>query len=73
MIAALVEIVVLVVGEVDCVENQIVVNVPIKCAIIKGGKYKLVLATQYFFCLTVRHIKITPGKTLPGVIAHLPS
>ena len=39
--------VVLVVGEADRIENQMVVNMPL---INMGGKYKLVLATQYFFC-----------------------
>ena len=39
--------VVLVVGEADRIENQMVVNMPL---VNMGGKYKLVLATQYFFC-----------------------
>ena len=39
--------VVLVVGEADRIENQMVVNMSL---INMGGKYKLVLATQYFFC-----------------------
>lgn len=47
MVAALVRVVVLVVGEADRIENQMVVNMPL---INMGGKYKLVLATQYFFC-----------------------
>ena len=47
MIAALVGMVVLVVGEADRIENQMVVNMPL---INMGGKYKLVLTTQYFFC-----------------------
>ncbi len=36
-----------VVGEADRIENQMVVNMPL---VNMGGKYKLVLATQYFFC-----------------------
>lgn len=47
VIVALVEMVVLVVGGTDHIENQIVVNMPL---INVGGKYKLVLATQYFLC-----------------------
>ena len=47
MVAALVGMVVLVVGEADRIENQMVVNMPL---VNMGGKYKLVLATQYFFC-----------------------
>ena len=39
--------VVLVVGETGRIENQMVVNMPL---VDMGGKYKLVLATQYFFC-----------------------
>ena len=37
----------LVVGEADRIEDQMIVNMPF---INMGGKYKLVLATQYFFC-----------------------
>ena len=47
MIAALVGMIVLVVGEADRIENQMIVNMAL---INMGGKYKLVLATQYFFC-----------------------
>lgn len=47
VIAALVGMVVFVVGETDRIENQMVVNIPL---VNMGGKYKLVLATQYFFC-----------------------
>lgn len=47
VIAALVGMVVLVVGEADRIKNQMVVNMPL---VNMGGKYKLVLATQYFFC-----------------------
>ena len=47
VIAAFVGMVVLVVGEAARIENQMVVNMPL---INVGGKYKLVLATQYFFC-----------------------
>lgn len=47
VIAAFVGMVVLVVGEADRIENQMVVNMPL---VNMGGKYKLVLATQYFFC-----------------------
>ena len=36
-----------VVGEADRIENQMVVNMSL---VNMGGKYKLVLATQYFFC-----------------------
>ncbi len=44
MITALVGMVVLLVGEADHIENQMVVNINI-------GKYKLLLTTQYFFYL----------------------
>ena len=37
----------LMVGEADHIENQMVVNMSL---VNMGGKYKLVLATQYFFC-----------------------
>ena len=47
VIAALLRMVVLLVGEADRIENQMVVNMPL---INVGGKYRLVLATQYFFC-----------------------
>ncbi len=47
VIAALVGMVVLVVGEADRIENQMIVNMSL---VNVGGKYKLVLATQYFFC-----------------------
>ena len=47
VIAALVGMIVLVVGKADRMENQMVVNMPL---VDMGGKYKLVLATQYFFC-----------------------
>ena len=47
MVATLVRMVVLVVGEADRIENQMIMNMPL---INMGGKYKLVLATQYFFC-----------------------
>ena len=47
VIAALVGMVVLVVGEADRIKNQMVVNMS---PVNMGGKYKLVLATQYFFC-----------------------
>ena len=46
VIATLVGMIELVVGEADCIENQIIVNISL---IDMGGKYKLVLATQYFF------------------------
>lgn len=46
MIAVFVGMVVLVVDEPDRIKNQRVVNMPL---INMGGKYKLVLATQYFF------------------------
>ena len=39
---------VFVVGETDRIENQMVVNMSL---VNMGGKYKLVLATQYFFRL----------------------
>lgn len=35
------------VGEADRIKNQMVMNMSL---INMGGKYKLVLATQYFFC-----------------------
>ena len=47
VIAALVGMVVLVVGEADRIEDQIIMNMSF---INMGGKYKLVLTTQYFFC-----------------------
>ena len=47
VIAALIGMVVLVVGEADRIENQMVVNMSL---INMGGEHKLVLATQYFFC-----------------------
>ena len=47
MITVLVGMVVLVVGEADRIEDQIIMNMSF---INMGGKYKLVLATQYFFC-----------------------
>ena len=47
VIAALVGMVMLMVGEADRIKNQMVVNMPL---INMGGKYKLVLSTQYFFC-----------------------
>ena len=47
VIAALVGMVVFVVGEADRIENQMVVNMSL---VNMGGKYKLVLTTQYFFC-----------------------
>ena len=39
--------VVLMVGEADRIEDQMIMNMSL---INMGGKYKLVLATQYFFC-----------------------
>ena len=47
MITVLVGMVVLVVGEADRIEDQIIMNMSF---INMGGKYKLVLTTQYFFC-----------------------
>ena len=47
VIAAFVGMVVLVVGEADRIKNQMVVNMSL---VNMGGKYKLVLTTQYFFC-----------------------
>ena len=47
MVATLVEMVVLVADEADCIENQMVVNISL---VNMGGKYRLVLTTQYFFC-----------------------
>ena len=47
VIAALVGMVVLVILKTDCIENQVVMNVIL---VYVGGEYKLVLATQYFFC-----------------------
>ena len=43
---ALVGVVVLVVGKADRIEDQVVVNMSL---VNMGGKYKLVLATRYFF------------------------
>ena len=47
VIAALVGVVVLVVGEANRIENQMVVNILLGNM---GGEYKLVLAAHYFFC-----------------------
>ena len=47
VIAPLVGMVVLVIRETDRIEKQVVMNVTF---VNMGGKYKLVLATQYFFC-----------------------
>ena len=47
VIAALVGMVMLVVAEADRIEDQMIMNMPL---VNMGGKYKLVLATQYFFC-----------------------
>ena len=47
VIAPLVGVVVPVVLKADRIEDQMVVNMPL---VNMGGKYKLVLATQYFFC-----------------------
>lgn len=47
VIATLIGMVVLMVGEADRIEDQMIMNMPL---INMGGKYKLVLATQYFFC-----------------------
>ena len=54
--------VVLVVGEADRIENQMVVNMPL---INMGGKYKLVLATQYFFCQLHPNLMGFLGRDLP--------
>lgn len=47
VITAFVGMVVLVILKTDCIENQMVMNM---IFINMGGKYKLVLSTQYFFC-----------------------
>ena len=47
VIAPLIGAIVLVVLKADRIENQVVMNMPL---VNMGGKYKLVLATQYFFC-----------------------
>ena len=52
----------LVVGEADRIENQMVVNMPL---VKMGGKYKLVLATQYFFCKLHPNLMGFLGGNLP--------
>ena len=47
VITPLVGVVVLVIREADRIENQVVMNM---IFVNMGGKYKLVLATQNFFC-----------------------
>ena len=47
VVAAFAGMVVLVVGETDRIENQMVVNMLL---VDMGGKYKFVLTTHYFFC-----------------------
>lgn len=54
--------IVLVVGEADRIENQMVVNMPL---VNMGGKYKLVLATQYFFCKLHTNLMGFLGGDLP--------
>ena len=62
MVAALVGMVVLVVGEADRIENQMVVNMPL---VDMGSKYKLVLTTQYFFCQLHPNLMGFLGGDLP--------
>ena len=62
MIAVLVGMVVLVIGEADRIENQMVVNMSL---VNMGGKYKLVLATQYFFCQLHPNLMGFLGGDLP--------
>ena len=50
--------VVLVVGEADRIENQMVMNMSL---INMGGKYKLVLATQYLAPLGMNKPLVLPG------------
>lgn len=52
----------LIVGEADRIENQMVVNISL---VNMGGKYKLVLATQYFFCQMHPNLMGFLGGELP--------
>ena len=47
MITPLIGMIVLVIRKADHIENQVVMNM---IFVYMGGEYKLVLATQYFFC-----------------------
>ena len=64
MVTALVGMVVLVVGKADRIENQMVMSMPL---INMGGKYKLVLATQYFFCQLHPDLMGFLWRDLPGL------
>ena len=63
VIATLIGMVVLVVGEADRIENQMVVNMSL---VNMGGKYKLVLATQYFFAICIPISWASSAETSPG-------
>ncbi len=54
---------VLVILKADCIENQMVMNMVF---INMGGKYKLVLATQYFFGRLNSNFVGILGGNLPG-------
>ena len=47
VIASLVGMIVLMIRKADCIENQVVMNM---IFVYMGGKYKLVLSAQDFFC-----------------------
>ena len=62
VIAAFVGMVVLVVGKTDRIEDQMIMNMSL---INMGGKYKLALATQYFFCQLHPNLMGFLGRDLP--------
>lgn len=62
VIAAFIGMVVLIFVEADRIGNQIVVNMLL---INIGGKYKLVLNTQYFFCWLYPNLMDSLGGDLP--------
>ena len=63
MIAALVGMVLFVVSETNRIENQMVVNMSL---VDMGGKYKLVLAPQYFFFQLYPNLMVFSRNTSPG-------
>ena len=63
VIATLIGMVVLMVGEADRIEDQMIMNMPL---INMGGKYKLVLATQYFFANCSPISWASAAETSPG-------
>ena len=50
----------------DCIENQVVMNVIL---VYVGGEYKLVFATQYFFCQLHPNLMGFIGGNLPRLKA----